>query len=142
MLGGDQSDVMSACIWQLGGDVEMRGLAGDDNMSAALCDSALLVGGAGSDVLTGSNTRPDVLIPGSGVDVVNAGGGDDVVRILAECELERGKKLRGGPGMDTLVIPVSASELAARGVQVSGFEIVIVDDSNRLASDCFPAATP
>jgi hypothetical protein len=103
----------------------------------------LLVGRDGPDTIFGNDGDDlviagdgnDRIVPGPGRDKVHAGKGDDVVVVNATCELARGEKLDGGPGVDRLVIPVPLEELEARGVKVRSFEEIIVQNG-ACSSEC------
>ncbi len=61
--------------------VLLAGLTGNDTLSASgfpATTSVILLGGEGSDNLTGGETE-DALVDGPGGDIANAGGGDDAV---------------------------------------------------------------
>jgi hypothetical protein len=77
------------------------------------------------------------IIPGPGEDSVYGGTGDDTVIIYDVCELEWFEVLDGGFGNDTLITPVSTTQLFFMGVSVSHFENIIVTDDNRHLSECF-----
>jgi Ca2+-binding RTX toxin-like protein len=103
---------------------------------ARFASSARVFGGGGDDVIVGSDGA-DQIFPGPGRALVVAGAGDDTVTIYDPCELATGTRLDGGDGNDTLVTPVPADALAAAGVQVTGFENVIVDATHAYLSECF-----
>jgi hypothetical protein len=56
------------------------------------------------------------------MDYVYAGSGDDTVVIYNQCELVSGKTIIGGPGEDTIYLPVSLAQAQSMGVYISGFE--------------------
>ncbi len=61
--------------------VLLAGLQGNDTLTASSfpeTTSVILLGGEGSDNLTGGETE-DALVDGPGIDVANAGGGDDAL---------------------------------------------------------------
>jgi Ca2+-binding RTX toxin-like protein len=59
--------------------VILRGGAGNDTLNAsAFTGSAVLIGAAGDDTLTGGAGR-DILVGGLGSDTLNGGGGDDIL---------------------------------------------------------------
>lgn len=61
--------------------VLLAGLAGNDTLTASgfpATTSVIVLGGEGSDNLTGGETE-DALVDGPGGDIANAGGGDDAV---------------------------------------------------------------
>jgi hypothetical protein len=95
------------------------GRGGDDVLLAdPTAELTELHGGAGDDILVGSSAR-DIVLPGPGADFVSAGEGDDFVIIRHACELAGGKRLSGGAGNDTLVVPpgVDASRLEQEGFE-------------------------
>ncbi|MCH2109273.1 MAG: hypothetical protein MK135_08085 [Polyangiaceae bacterium] len=128
-----------------GADLWASGGEGADHLSAANATSAVLYGGSGDDHLTGS-AGADYLAPGSGVDSVQALAGDDEIVLFGACEASAGSLIDGGLGYDILYSPLSATELAAAGVQLYGIEEVIVTSSAESMSDCWlsgePAAPP
>lgn len=80
--------------------VVLAGLDGDDSLSAAgfpATTSVILLGGSGSDQLTGGETE-DALVDGPGDDVADAAGGDDAVP-----NNEGADDLDAGPGEDLFV---------------------------------------
>jgi Ca2+-binding RTX toxin-like protein len=57
----------------------LRGGSGNDTLNASsFTGPVVLVGGAGSDVITGGSGN-DLLIGGTGADTVSGGGGDDIL---------------------------------------------------------------
>jgi hypothetical protein len=64
----------------------------------------------------------DLVLPGSGLDHVTLGDGDDTLVVMGGCELAAGETFEGGNGADVLVAPLSACDLARRGVAATGFE--------------------
>ena len=91
-------------------------------------------GGPGDDVIFAGNGRNFVL-PGPGADTVNTGTGADTIAIYDLCEVASGENLAAATGSDTLITPVPVSQLTARGVQLSGFENVVVQP-NSCKSEC------
>jgi Ca2+-binding RTX toxin-like protein len=80
--------------------VLLAGLAGNDTLTASgfpETTSVILLGGEGSDNLTGGETE-DALVDGPGGDVANAGGGDDAVP-----NNSGGDDLHAGAGEDLFV---------------------------------------
>jgi hypothetical protein len=134
-------------------DVVLGGEGDDTLLLGPGLGTNLAFAGPGNDVVNGSqdadtvylgpgddiaNTHggDDVVYPGPGRDVVHTQGGNDTVIVYDVCELEPGEILNGGPGEDTLVIPIPLEEVEAMGVFVLSFETVIVDDSKTLLSEC------
>jgi Ca2+-binding RTX toxin-like protein len=136
LLGGAGADYLSAGA---GAKVTIYAGAGDDTVDARFAASARIFGGSGADVLVGS-AGADQIFPGSGALAVVCGAGDDTVTIYDVCELSRGLQLFGGAGDDTLVSPLSLTELRALGVSVDSFEHVLIDTTHAYLSDCFGAA--
>lgn len=147
LAGGDGDDVLKSgdasdelygqagndTLLAHGGEDVLVGGAGDDVLQADGGDD-ILRGGAGDDTLHGG-AGDDLLIGGPGRDDVHAGQGDDVVLVLDPCELAPGETINGGPGTDTLRIPVTLAELQAAGVTVLGFEKIVVSHDPD-ASEC------
>ena len=121
LRGGPGPDVLEGGA----GDDRLLGGAGLDGLLGGGGDDAL-DGGLGPDILKGG-AGDDVLWPGPGRDLVWAGAGDDRVEVFASCELAWGEVLAGGPGYDVLVLPVPLAQAQAQGVQVWGFEEVLVE---------------
>jgi hypothetical protein len=133
LMGGDGDDYLGAGP---GGAVALYGGAGDDTIHARLATSARIFTGPGADVVVGSD-GDDQIFPGAGTILVAAGAGDDTVTIYDACQLGAGMRLLGGAGSDTLVSPVPEEALSAAGVQVDGFENVIVDTTHAYLAECF-----
>ena len=77
--------------------VNIRGLSGNDIMSAINIDkNVALIGGLGNDVLTGGSSS-DLLNGGGGDDIINGGAGNDTLIGNAAANT-----LDGGLGTDTL----------------------------------------
>ncbi len=112
--GGTGDDLLVAGA----GADELYGQAGHDILQGD-ADDDVLWGGLGDDVLEGGD-EADTLMPGAGVDAVYGGAGNDVIAILAACELTSGKLLSGGDGVDVLVLPpgLDLTAVAAAGVTV------------------------
>lgn len=153
LLGGDGDDILSGGA----GDDRIFGGAGDDRLVGG--DGAdilngdggndVVIGGGGEDRILGSagddeiegNDGADVIYPGSGVDFVDAGAGDDVIVLLHICEMDSGKYIDGGAGVDRLLLPpgVTLADLALAGVTVIGVEAVgTVVEIEEGVSDCDP----
>src|SRR5262249_25518086 len=84
-----------------------------------------LFGSSANDTITGSGMA-DLILPGDGVDVVDAGPGSDTVRISS---VSAGETLGGGAGLDTLDITYSGSFITSvddffNTATVTGFERV------------------
>jgi hypothetical protein len=80
--------------------VLLAGLDGEDSLVASnfpATTSVILLGGAGSDELTGGQTE-DALVDGAGDDLVHAAGGDDAVP-----NNEGKDTLDAGPGEDLFI---------------------------------------
>lgn len=109
ILGGFGADLLE------GGDNadRLEGGPGDDRLLAHAGDDDLNAG-----------KGADLLIPGAGVDVAFGGEGDDLFVVMDACQVQRGERLDGGPGHDTLLTPLSLEELDSVGVDVVGFEMV------------------
>ncbi|HEY6081729.1 MAG TPA: calcium-binding protein, partial [Polyangiaceae bacterium] len=133
VFGGAGADTINSVN---GGQLVVHGGPANDVIQAGSATTALLWAGLGDDTVQGS-PGSDTIYPGDGRDVTNGHGGDDTVVLLDECEAVRGKVLQGGPGRDTLVIPLSLAELLARGIVVNGFEVIVVDRSKAYLSECF-----
>ncbi|GAB4201540.1 MAG: hypothetical protein Tsb002_38140 [Wenzhouxiangellaceae bacterium] len=111
------------------GNDRLEGSVGDDDHDGGAGDDWLIsgpgndqvIGGPGDDVID-SGDGNDWVAPGSGVNTVDAGNGDDMVVVMHACEIEAGSTLRGGSGIDTLILPVSRSKALALGLIFSGFE--------------------
>lgn len=130
VLGSDGGDSLragakSACLVGLNGDDSLRGGKADD----------IVVGGIGDDIMSGGG-GDDRMLPGPGADLVEGGRGDDTVVILDKCELTRGKVLDGGRGDDTLVLPVPELAARASGVELIGFEDIVVEPTQGCHSEC------
>ncbi len=119
LLYGDEGD--DHLLGGPGADL-LEGGSGLDRLEGGPDADRLLAHG-GDDWLEGGK-GPDLLIPGGGVDVALGGDGDDMVVLLHACQVERGERLDGGDGHDTLLTPLSLNELASLGVDVSGFETI------------------
>lgn len=130
MVGGDGNDTMGL----VGEGHKMYGGPGHDAMD--LIGSGEVHGGTGNDFLIG-HAGDQVFVPGPGLDLVEAGKGDDHVHIYDVCELEALEVLDGGFGTDTLYTPVSVVELNTRGVVVLGFENIVVTSNQQHLSECF-----
>jgi hypothetical protein len=123
---GDDSVEVDGAAVVLGGP-------GADSMIAH-AGGTELIGGAGADSIeTGDGHH--VIVPGTGADTVKAGAGSVVVQVLDACELEAGESLEAAGTADTLVIPVAFDSLAEMGVEVQGFEHVVVTGATCL-SEC------
>jgi Ca2+-binding RTX toxin-like protein len=133
-----------------GNDTAMAG-AGNDFIWAGFGDDTinahggtkLLFGNWGDDTIHAAN-GDNTVVPGPGADRVALGTGNDTVYIFDACELAWGETLDGGSGSDTLYTPVPLAELQARGVVVTGFERVIVQENHCRSqcaahADCSPA---
>ncbi len=141
LSGGAGDDVLSGGAgddYLAGGTgvVILHGGPGDDVVHAVHSESAVIYGGLGGDELVGS-PGDDTIYAGAGTLVVLAGSGDDVVVVFDACELSAGQQFDGGEGQDRLEVPVPVSEIEALGVQLSGFEEVVVDPDRSYLSDCF-----
>lgn len=108
-LGGAGDDVA------LGGrDADwMEGGAGNDLLLGGLGDD-ILIGDAGNDGLFGE--LGDDWIITAGGDVVDAGGGDDIIEI----EDLSFRSINGGAGLDRLVLAMSAVSLDLAQVRAAG----------------------
>jgi Bacterial Ig-like domain (group 2)/Thrombospondin type 3 repeat/ZU5 domain len=106
---------------------------GDDTASVIGPGNNIVRGGAGNDTLfvTGDSD----IVPGPGADVVNTGNGNTRITINDLCEVARGEVLSGGGSNDRLVTPVPVAMLRSRGVTLSGFESVVVQQ-NSCKSEC------
>lgn len=134
--GGDGADTINAGSHN---DVVFGG-AGNDWIQT-LSGNDRVIGGFGSDWIDGQ-AHADVIVPGPGPDEVHAGSGDDFVVIFDLCEVEPGEVLDGGPGHDTLVLPVELDQIMAAGATVVGFEEIAIDPTRRLLSECVDAPEP
>jgi hypothetical protein len=107
----------------------VRALGGSDNLMVG--PSAYVIAGRGDDVVNawGGGT----VIGGPGIDTISISGGGTVT-IFDLCEAPSGENLYGG-GDGTLVSPVPLSKLQDRGIIVSGFSNVIVQQ-NSCSSMC------
>ena len=94
-------------------------------------------GGRGNDFINGS-LKNDLIMPGSGFDDVNAEAGDDTVVFFDVCEIERGGKVNGGRGNDTLILPVPAAIAQELGLEIVDFETIVVDTRRTAEADCTP----
>lgn len=130
--GGAGGDMITG--FSGGGDV----YGGDGNDTIVEVGPGNIHGGAGNDQIIGAIGNHDV-IPGPGVDFVQAGFGDDTIYLYDLCEVGLGEVLDGSLGTDTLITPVPLSTLAARGVLVLGIENVqVVGTSLARFSECVP----
>lgn len=119
----------------------IRGGDGKDRISTSSLDDHV-DSGAGNDViiaregndivLTGADDDfidagpgDDQIFPGSGRNYVIAGSGDDQVIFSHACELRSGSVVLGGPGNDTLVLPVSKQKAERSGLRFIGFESIV-----------------
>lgn len=117
------------------GDTFIWGGLGNDTING-YGGTNLFFGGYGDDTINAAN-GVNTVVPGPGRDTVAMGTGDDTAYIFDECELVSGDRIDGGSGTDTLYTPISLSELTARGVTISNFERIIVQD-NHCRSQCAP----
>lgn len=81
-----------------------------------------VLGGNGNDTITVTGPSTDLVLPGFGDDDVHLGDAGDTLVVLGGCELVVGETFDGGTGTDTLVSPLSACDLARRGISATGFE--------------------
>ena len=132
LFGGDGADNLSCK-----GNMQAYGGDGADSISANTGKASVMWGGAGADQLVGS-PEADTIYPGSGANNTIAGAGNDKIVILNTCEITAGGFIDGGTGTDTLVSPVSLTQLRAMGVTVVSIEAVQVVTANAHLSDCFP----
>jgi hypothetical protein len=133
IIGGEGADF----IYGTGSKLEAYGGTGQDSIYANLTQSSELWGGGGADTLVGG-PGPDFIAPGGGAANVSADAGNDTVQLFDACEAVSGLSLNGGAGSgDKLITPLSVSALQALGVTVSGFEIIVIDTSQRHLSPCF-----
>jgi Ca2+-binding RTX toxin-like protein len=96
----DGNPVGSFTLSQPPDSIVLAGLAGEDTIVASgfpEATSVIVLGGAGTDALTGGETE-DALVDGPGNDTVNAGGADDAVP-----NNEGTDQLHAGPGEDLFV---------------------------------------
>jgi hypothetical protein len=135
-FGGPGGDNIALCQSGFGGSVEVYAGSGAQTVSVQYCSGSALYGGAQVDKLTGSSTGADIVHPGGGADQVNTGGGNDTVLVYDVCELVSGEVLNGGPGADTLILPISLAAAQARGVSISNFETVVVQTDKRHLALC------
>lgn len=84
-----------------------------------------VIAGPGDDFIMHLGESRDLVFPGYGRDTVDTGSGNDTVVVLGGCEFKTWEVYRGGSGTDTFVSPLSACELAKRGIEVTGFEAFI-----------------
>jgi hypothetical protein len=133
VVGGFGSDQIRG---KQSGSLVAHGGQDNDVLHAGSSSTSLLWAGLGDDNVDGSPGQ-DTIYPGPGRDVVNAQAGNDTVILFDACEVVSGKVLHGGAGTDTLVTPLSPAGLLARGVNVHGFEVIVVDRSKAYLSECF-----
>lgn len=99
---------------------------GEGNDTASLirlsAGTVQVIAGAGDDTVTASGVASDLVLPGFGRDTVQLSDGGDTLVIMGGCELVAGERYVGGKGTDTLVSPLSACELAKRGIYATEFE--------------------
>lgn len=108
-------------------------LGGD---SLALDDTASLAGGnvtialgAGALDLTGGAAREVITTSIQAAITADLGGGNDVVRLVG-CYLTADIHLTGGAGVDFLGIDKAHANLKVDGDRVSGFETLVLPDSD------------
>jgi hypothetical protein len=113
-------------------------LAGDADADTIIAKAGndRAMGGAGDDYIN-AGPGDDEIYPGSGNNAVDAGPGDDWVIYTHACELAGASRLNGGPGFDTLVLPVKRSDPQVAGLSYRGFESV-VEEAGRSSvfADC------
>lgn len=134
--GGGGSDLLRAGA----GDDEIIGGDGNDRLFGGLGRDVIIAGPGDDTIFTGDGEFRDeqwnVVFPGPGRDVVYGAEGPDHVIIPHKCEIIPGKVLYGGEGEDVLRLPVSLREAESLGLEVHGFERIIVDDSEPYLSPC------
>jgi hypothetical protein len=130
ILGLDGSDVIFSATTS--GASAVFGGKGDDNITVSGPGPHVVRGGEGNDVIfvTGNST----IVPGAGADNVSTGNGNTTITINDLCEVASGKSLSAGGSSDTLVTPVSLTELQKRGVTATGFEKVVIKQNSCQAS--------
>ncbi|MGH1349157.1 MAG: FG-GAP-like repeat-containing protein [Nannocystales bacterium] len=80
---------------------------------------------AGDDVVLGG-TGNDEIVGGPGRDLLLGGAGNDTFEVSRPCHAEPGELIDGGPGSDTIVSPMTQSELLAAGVVIRSVENFVV----------------
>ncbi len=129
VLASDGDDTVMA-----GAHSVVRGGNGNDTINLWQ-GPGILYGGAGDDTFTAAN-GDNFVVPGPGRDTVATGTGNDTVAIYDVCELAGGyKNIDAGTGFDTLITPIPATELKARGISIANFERILVQ-SNSCKSEC------
>jgi Ca2+-binding RTX toxin-like protein len=129
VIGGPGSDIIMAG----GPGAQVRAGAGDDTVNV-WGGLAIVTGDDGNDTITVSGGQ-NLILPGAGIDNISASGGNNTFEIDDLCEVGAGEQLIGGDGFNTLITPVPAADLVARGVVLSGFTNVVVQH-NSCKSSC------
>jgi hypothetical protein len=137
------SVAMADVFYGTDGNDALVGTSKDDLFRAGFGNDNIL-GKSGDDIIYGSigndsiiaRHGDDLIYPGQGVDIVDAGAGDDKVIILDLCEINEGKILDGGKGDDMLITPVPLAELQERGLTITNFEDIIINNTQMCESDC------
>jgi len=130
-VGGNGNDR----VFGFSGGGDVYGGAGNDMLTDL--GPGTVQGGTGGDTIVGAFGSHHI-VPGPGVDWVEAGPGNDTILIYSLCEVGAGEIIDGSFGNDTLVSPVPLSELSSRGVIVLGIENVVVDPNLSYLSECSP----
>lgn len=121
-IGGFIADYYNAPGF-LSGVERILGTSGDDLITlpsvytSAFAGAVEIVGGAGNDVLVGSDTTSDTISGDGGSDVVAGRGGDDVLAGGAGAD-----EVRGGLGDDTILLGPDVFFTGVRNVTVGFFD--------------------
>lgn len=136
VFGGPGND--SVTLWTGYSFGRVVGGAGAD--SIVINGAGIVYGGADNDVIYSSGAD-DFIVPGAGADIVDAGGGNDIVAVYDVCELSSGEQLHGGAGYDTLIVPIEAWLLKYLNTTYDGFENIVVDP-NPCKAECATNPSP
>src|SRR5262249_10496547 len=110
-------------VFSSGPNTTVSGGGGDDVIFAS-APGARVFGGEGADIIQVS--AGGLIGPGPGRNTVTCSGTGCTVAILATCEITSGATLTG-PGNGTLITPIPLADLRSRGVNVSGFTDIRVE---------------
>ncbi len=133
----------------LPGNVVYGGFGADTIVTGGRAD--IIHGGRGDDLIT-AGSGPDVIVPGRGVDVVDAGAGDDTIYIYDRCELPDSpgflpfEVILCGPGEDQVVAPAPPLVFEDGTLKLLyvtlGCENVTISSSLAYRSECYWPSGP
>jgi hypothetical protein len=119
ILAGPGNDLVTSAAARL-----IAGGEGDDEIEVS-DGIAEIDGGDGDDTIT-TLGGDHIITPGPGVDNVVSGPGSVIVQVLDTCELQPGESLHANGDDDLIILPVELSQALDLGVDVVGFERIIV----------------